>query len=121
MALGAAAVSKAAMGAVPEAQIQKSAAMAPPLQPQAGPPYNPVVTLMISAITAVFARHMDRFLVGVAQWREGARVAQLIMEAIDKGDGSRAAWLIRANLEGWLEIAEREHPHILDAVVSWDS
>ena len=43
--LGAAAVSRAAMGAVPEATIQKSAAMAPPLQPAAGPPYNPVVTL----------------------------------------------------------------------------
>jgi FtsP/CotA-like multicopper oxidase with cupredoxin domain len=45
IALGAAAVSRAAMGAVPEAPIQKSAAMAPPLQPPAGPPYNPVVTL----------------------------------------------------------------------------
>ena len=45
VALGAAAVSRAAMGAVPEAAIQKSAAMAPPLQPSAGPPYNPVVTL----------------------------------------------------------------------------
>ena len=43
--LGAAAVSPAAMGAVPEAQIQKSATMAPPLQPVAGRPYNPVVTL----------------------------------------------------------------------------
>ena len=45
MLLGAAAVGKAAMGAVPEAPVQKSAAMAPPLQPSAGPPYNPVVTL----------------------------------------------------------------------------
>ena len=40
----AAVVSKAAMGAVPEAPLQTSAAMVPPL-PHAGRPYNPVVTL----------------------------------------------------------------------------
>ncbi len=45
MLLGAAAVSKAAMGAVPEAPTQKSPLMAPPLHPAAGRPYNPVVTL----------------------------------------------------------------------------
>jgi manganese oxidase len=43
--LGSAVVSKAAMGAVPEAPTQKSPAMAPPLFPTAGRPYNPVVTL----------------------------------------------------------------------------
>jgi FtsP/CotA-like multicopper oxidase with cupredoxin domain len=43
--LGAAAVSRAAMGAVPEAPTRSSALMAPPLQPKAGRPYNPVVTL----------------------------------------------------------------------------
>jgi FtsP/CotA-like multicopper oxidase with cupredoxin domain len=43
--LGAAAVSKAAMGAVPEAPTQASPLMAPPLAPSAGRPYNPVVTL----------------------------------------------------------------------------
>ena len=43
--LGAAAVSKVAMGQVPEAPIQKSPLMAPPLAPSAGRPYNPVVTL----------------------------------------------------------------------------
>ncbi|MEO7813662.1 MAG: copper oxidase [Usitatibacter sp.] len=43
--LGAAAVSKAAMGAVPEAASQTSPLMAPPLAPSAGRPYNPVVTL----------------------------------------------------------------------------
>jgi FtsP/CotA-like multicopper oxidase with cupredoxin domain len=43
--LGAAAVSKAAMGAVPEAATQSSPLMAPPLLPSAGPAYNPVVTL----------------------------------------------------------------------------
>ena len=43
--LGATAVSRAAMGQVPEAPIHKSAQMAPPLQPSAGRPYNPVVTL----------------------------------------------------------------------------
>ena len=43
-----------------------------------------------------------------------------LVEAIDNGDGERAAKLIRANLEGWAEIAEREYPHILDSVVRWD-
>ena len=43
--IGAAAVSKAAMGAVPEAQTRTTPAMAPPLHPGAGRPYNPVVTL----------------------------------------------------------------------------
>ncbi len=43
--LGAAAVSRVAQGAVPEAPSTTSAAMAPPLQPSAGRPYNPVVTL----------------------------------------------------------------------------
>jgi manganese oxidase len=43
--LGAAAVSKAAMGAVPEAPSQTSPLMAPPLAPTAGRPYRPVVTL----------------------------------------------------------------------------
>jgi FtsP/CotA-like multicopper oxidase with cupredoxin domain len=42
---GAAAVSKAAMGTVPEAPIQTSAATQPPLAPASGRPYNPVVTL----------------------------------------------------------------------------
>jgi manganese oxidase len=42
---GAAAVSKAAMGAVPEAQIQISPKTAPPLSPPNGRPYNPVITL----------------------------------------------------------------------------
>ena len=43
--LGAATVSKAAMGGVPEAPTQTSPLMAPPLAPSAGRPYNPVVTL----------------------------------------------------------------------------
>ena len=81
---------------------------------------NPVITLIVSAIGAVFLRHMDDMLVSVPQRREGARVARLIVEAIDNGDGERAAKLIRANLEGWAEIAEREYPHILDSVVRWD-
>ncbi|MBL8517616.1 MAG: copper oxidase [Burkholderiales bacterium] len=42
---GAAAVSKAAMGAVPEAATTTSPLMAPPLYPGAGRPYRPVVTL----------------------------------------------------------------------------
>src|SRR5258708_5376090 len=43
--IGAAAVGKAAMGAVPEAQTRTSPAMAPPSHPGVGRPYNPVVTL----------------------------------------------------------------------------
>jgi FtsP/CotA-like multicopper oxidase with cupredoxin domain len=43
--LGAAAVSKAAMGAVPEAASKANAAMEPPRRPGEGRPYNPVVTL----------------------------------------------------------------------------
>jgi len=42
---GAAAVSKAAMGAVPEAPMQASPLTAPPLPPATGRPYRPVVTL----------------------------------------------------------------------------
>ena len=42
---GVAAVSRSAMGAVPEAPIQTSAKMAAPLAPPSGRPYNPVVTL----------------------------------------------------------------------------
>lgn len=82
--------------------------------------HNPVITLIVSAIAAVFLRHMDQMLVGVPQRREGARVARLIVDAIESGDGERAARLTRANLEGWAEIAEREYPHILDSVVRWD-
>jgi GntR family transcriptional regulator, transcriptional repressor for pyruvate dehydrogenase complex len=82
--------------------------------------HNPVLQLIVAAIGAVFQRHMDRLVVGVSHRREGARVGRLVVEAIDKGDGERAARLIRAHLEGWLEVAEREYPHILDAVVSWD-
>jgi FtsP/CotA-like multicopper oxidase with cupredoxin domain len=43
--LGAAAVSKAAQGAVPEAPIQTKPDMQPPLAPPNGRPYNPVATL----------------------------------------------------------------------------
>jgi len=43
--LGAALVSKAAIGAVPEAPVQTSAATQPLLHPSTGRPYNPVVTL----------------------------------------------------------------------------
>jgi manganese oxidase len=43
--MGAAIVSKAAMAAVPEAPIQKSATMVPPPLPSAGRPYTPIVTL----------------------------------------------------------------------------
>ena len=43
--LGAAAVSKAALAAVPEAPMRADPGMAPPRQPAAGRPYNPVVTL----------------------------------------------------------------------------
>ena len=43
--LGAAVVSKAAMGAVPEAPMQTGAATQPPLEPSVGRPYQPVVTL----------------------------------------------------------------------------
>jgi DNA-binding FadR family transcriptional regulator len=82
--------------------------------------HNPVIKLIVSAIAAVFGRHMDRLLVAIPQRREGARVARLVVEAIENGDGPRAARLVRANLKGWHEIAEREYPHILDAVVSWD-
>jgi DNA-binding FadR family transcriptional regulator len=82
--------------------------------------HNPVLKLIVSGIGAVFQRHMDRLLVGIPHRREGARVGRLVVEAIEKGDGERAAKLIRAHLEGWLEVAEREYPHILDAVVSWD-
>jgi DNA-binding FadR family transcriptional regulator len=81
---------------------------------------NPAIVLLVSAIATVFQRHMDRFLVGIPQRREGARVAHRLVEAIVMGDDARTARLIRANLEGWLEIAEREYPQILDAVVSWD-
>lgn len=82
--------------------------------------HNLVLKLIVSAIGAVFHRHMDRLLVGIPHRREGARVGRLVVEAIENGDGERAARLSRAHLEGWLEIAEREYPHILDAVVSWD-
>ncbi len=43
--LGAAAISKAAQGAVPEAPIQTKPDMQPPLAPPNGRPYNPVATL----------------------------------------------------------------------------
>jgi FtsP/CotA-like multicopper oxidase with cupredoxin domain len=43
--LGASAISRAAMGAVPEAPAMASAATQPPLAPAGGPPYTPVVTL----------------------------------------------------------------------------
>ena len=43
--LGAAVVSKAAMGAVPEAPMHTSPLTQPPLVPSAGRPYQPVVTL----------------------------------------------------------------------------
>ena len=43
--LGAGMVSKAAMGAVPEAKIFTDPATQPPLQPTNGRPYNPIVTL----------------------------------------------------------------------------
>ena len=43
--LGAAAVSRAAQGAVPEAPSMDKAATQPPLVPSSGHPYNPVVTL----------------------------------------------------------------------------
>jgi len=43
--LGAALVSRAAQGAVPEAPTQSKPETQPPLAPSAGPPYNPVVTL----------------------------------------------------------------------------
>ena len=51
--LGAAAVSKAAQGAVPEAPIQTKPDMQPPLSPPNGRPYNPVATLngTLTAIT----------------------------------------------------------------------
>ncbi len=42
---GAAAVSKTAMGAVPEATIQTTAVTGAPLVPPSGQPYNPVITL----------------------------------------------------------------------------
>lgn len=43
--LGAASVGRAALAAIPEPQSQKKPASAPPLQPSAGRPYHPVVTL----------------------------------------------------------------------------
>ena len=43
--LGAAAVSRAAQGAVPEAPMQTTPDMQPPLSPPNGRPYNPVATL----------------------------------------------------------------------------
>jgi hypothetical protein len=43
--LGAAAVSRVAQGAVPEAPIQTTPDMQPPLVPPNGRPYNPVATL----------------------------------------------------------------------------
>src|SRR5574338_392800 len=43
--LGAAMVSKAAQGSVPEAPLRDTAQGAPPLMPATGRPYNPVVTL----------------------------------------------------------------------------
>jgi FtsP/CotA-like multicopper oxidase with cupredoxin domain len=43
--LGAATVSRAAQGAVPEAAIQSKPDTQPPLMPASGRPYNPVVTL----------------------------------------------------------------------------
>ena len=43
--MGAAAVSNAAMGAVPEAPTQTGPSMVPPVHPGTGRPYNPVVTL----------------------------------------------------------------------------
>ena len=43
--LGAGVVSKAAMGAVPEAVFQTNADTQAPLQPSSGRPYNPIVTL----------------------------------------------------------------------------
>ena len=43
--VGAAAVSRAAMGSVPEAPTQTAATMVPPAPPSQGRPYNPVVTL----------------------------------------------------------------------------
>ena len=45
VALGAAAVSRVAMAALPEPQIQTNAQTQPPLVPANGRPYNPVVTL----------------------------------------------------------------------------
>ena len=45
LAIAGAAVSRAAMGAVPEAPMQASAATQAPLAPANGRPYNPVVTL----------------------------------------------------------------------------
>ncbi|PZQ66593.1 MAG: copper oxidase, partial [Variovorax paradoxus] len=44
-AVAAAAVSRVALAAVPEAPAQHSAATAPPLLPPDGRPYDPVVTL----------------------------------------------------------------------------
>ncbi len=82
---------------------------------------NPIMVFLISTLTEVFGRHMDRFLVGVPQRREGAWVARQVAEAVVAGDGERAARLLKANLEGWMAIAEHDYPQILDALVSWDS
>ena len=45
VAVGAALVSRAGAATLPEAPVMETAAMQPPLQPTAGRPYNPVVTL----------------------------------------------------------------------------
>ena len=43
--LGAAMVSRVGAASLPEAAMRDNAEMAPPLYPQSGPHYNPVVTL----------------------------------------------------------------------------
>lgn len=82
--------------------------------------HNPVLVLIVSALEAVFHRHMDRLLVGVPHRRRGAQVARSVVRSIVAGDGDRAERLSRANLQAWLGLAEQQYPHLLDAVVSWD-
>ena len=81
--LGAAAVSKAALGAVPEAPIQTSPKTQGPLQPPNGRPYLPVVTL--NGWTLPWRMHNG--------WKEFHLVAEPVVRELAPG--------MKANLWGY--------------------
>ena len=76
----AAVVSKAAMGAVPEAPMQASPLTAPPLPPSTGRPYRPVVTL--NGWTLPFRMKNG--------WKEFHLVAEPVIREIAPGMKARA-------------------------------
>lgn len=81
---------------------------------------NPIWQLFAESIHLVVRRRLDQLLVPEPMWPVAINNAVKLATAVGRGDAAAAARYARAQAQGWLDIANRYQPDLLDSMIVWD-